>query len=306
MNIINFINRFPDEASCIDFIKEQRSQQGVICKKCTGSRHYWLENKRSFQCASCGFRTSIRSGTVMENSNLPIRIWMMAITFITATKKGFSASELQKQLGMKRYEPVFRMYHKLRAVMGQRDDRYRLEDMVEYDEAYVGKSTKAQVRSKLKRGRGTQKQSKVAVMAESTVLEDPESGKLNKSCRYFKMKKIKNLEAKTAQALIKEYIDSDSVLQTDKSTTFSDLSDCIDVHVREISGTKEGNFNLKWVHIAISNLKKHLQTYHMISERMMQNYLDEFCYKLNRRYFGEKLFDRLIVAAIYPYWHDCG
>ena len=306
MNIINFINRFPDEASCIDFIKEQRSQQGVICKKCTGSRHYWLENKHSFQCASCGFRTSIRSGTVMENSNLPIRIWMMTITFITATKKGFSASELQKQLGMKRYEPVFRMYHKLRAVMGQRDDRYRLEDMVEYDEAYVGKSTKAQVRSKLKRGRGTQKQSKVAVMAESTVLEDPESGKLNKSCRYFKMKKIKNLEAKTAQALIKEYIDSDSVLQTDKSTTFSDLSDCIDVHVREISGTKEGNFNLKWVHIAISNLKKHLQTYHIISERMMQNYLDEFCYKLNRRYFGEKLFDRLIVAAIYPYWHDCG
>ncbi len=306
MNIINFINRFPDEASCIDFIKEQRSQQGVICKKCTGSRHYWLENKHSFQCASCGFRTSIKSGTVMENSNLPIRIWMMTITFITATKKGFSASELQKQLGMKHYEPVFRMYHKLRAVMGQRDDRYRLEDMVEYDEAYVGKSTKAQVRSKLKRGRGTQKQSKVAVMAESTVLEDPESGKLNKSCRYFKMKKIKNLEAKTAQALIKEYIDSDSVLQTDKSTTFSDLSDCIDVHVREISGTKEGNFNLKWVHIAISNLKKHLQTYHMISERMMQNYLDEFCYKLNRRYFGEKLFDRLIVAAIYPYWHDCG
>lgn len=306
MNIINFINRFPDEASCIDFIKEQRSQQGVICKKCTGSRHYWLENKHSFQCASCGFRTSIRSGTVMENSNLPIRIWMMAITFITATKKGFSASELQKQLGMKRYEPVFRMYHKLRAVMGQRDDRYRLEDMVEYDEAYVGKSTKAQVRGKLKRGRGTQKQSKVAVMAESTVLEDHESGKLNKSCRYFKMKKIKNLEAKTAQALIKEYIDSDSVLQTDKSTTFSDLGDCIDVHVREISGTKEGNFNLKWVHIAISNLKKHLQTYHMISERMMQNYLDEFCYKLNRRYFGEKLFDRLIIAAIYPYWHDCG
>lgn len=306
MNIINFINRFPDEASCVEFIKEQRIQQGIICKKCSGCKHYWLENKLSFQCAACGFRTSIKSGTVMESSNLPIRTWMMAITFITATKKGFSATELQRQLGMKRYEPVFRMYHKLRAVMGKRDDRYRLEDMVEYDEAFVGKSTKAQVRSKLKRGRGTQKQSKVAVMAESTVLEDPESGKFDKSCRYFKMKKIKNLEAKTAQTLIKEYIDSNSVLQTDKSTTFSDLSDCIDVHVREISGTDQGKFNLKWVHIAISNLKKHLQTYHMISERMMQNYLDEFCYKLNRRYFGQKLFDRLIIASIYPYWYDCG
>jgi len=306
MNIINFINRFPDESSCVDFIKEQRILQGIICKKCSGFKHYWLENKLSFQCAACEFRTSIKSGTVMESSNLPIRTWMMAITFITATKKGFSAAELQRQLGMKRYEPVFRMYHKLRAVMGKRDDRYRLEDMVEYDEAFVGKSTKAKVRSKLKRGRGTQKQSKVAVMAESTVLEDPESGKLDKSCRYFKMKKIKNLEAKTAQNLIKEYIDSNAVLQTDKSTTFSDLSDCIDVHISEISGTKEGNFNLKWVHIAISNLKKHLQTYHMISERMMQNYLDEFCYKLNRRYFGQKLFDWLIIASIYPYWYDCG
>jgi hypothetical protein len=147
MNIINFINRFHEEASCIDFIKEQRSQLGIICKKCIGSRHYWLKNKHSFQCASCGFRTSIRSGSVMKNSNLPIRIWMMAMTYITSTKKGFSATELQKQLGMKRYEPVFRMYHILRTVMGQRDNRYRLEDMVEYEEDYVGKSTKAQVRS---------------------------------------------------------------------------------------------------------------------------------------------------------------
>ena len=306
MNIINFINRFPDEASCVEFIKHARLQQGIVCKRCSHSQHYWLENKKSFQCASCKFRTSIKSGTVMENSNLPIKTGLLAMTFITATKKGFSATELQRQLGMKRYEPVFRMYHKLRVVMGKRDDRYRLEDMVEYDEAFVGKATKPKVKNNLKRGRGSQKQSKVAVMAESTILEDVDSGVLEKSCRYFKMKKIKNLEAKTAQALIKEYIDKDSVLQTDKSTTFSDLSDCIDVHIKEISKTKEGKFNLKWAHIAISNLKKHLQTYHMISERMMQNYLDEFCYKLNRRCFGQKLFDRLIIASIYPYWCDCG
>ena len=306
MNIINFINQFPDEASAVNYIKEARLEQGISCKRCSHSQHYWLENKKSFQCASCNFRTSIKSGTVMENSNLPIRTWMLAMTFITATKKSFSAIELQRQLGMKRYEPVFRMYHKLRTIMGKRDDLYILEDMVEYDEAFVGKATIPKVKNNLKRGRGSQKQSKVAVMAESTILEDLDSGEVGKSCRYFKMKKIKNLEAKTAQALIKEYIDKDSVLQTDKSTTFSDLSDCVDVHVKEISSTEEGKFNLKWAHISISNLKRHLQTYHMISERMMQNYLDEFCYKLNRRYFGKKLFDRLIIASIYPYWCNYG
>ena len=47
----------------------------------------------------------------MENSNLSIRIWMLAISFISATKKGFIAAELQRQLGLKRYESVFRMYH---------------------------------------------------------------------------------------------------------------------------------------------------------------------------------------------------
>lgn len=306
MNIINFINRFPDEPSCIEFIKNQRLEQGVTCKRCLNSKQYWLENKKSFQCATCGFRTSLKSGTVMENSNLPIRTWLLAITFISATKKGFSAKELQRQMGLKRYEPVFRLYHKIRVIMGKRDDFYKLEDMVEYDEAFVEKAVDKKTKANLKAGRGSQKQSTVAVMAESTILEDINTGKLEKSCRYFKMKKIKNLEAKTAEDIIKDFVDKDTVLQTDKSTTFTDLSDCIDIHVKEISGTNEGKFNLKWVHIAISNLKKHLQTYHMITERMMQNYLDEFCYKLNRRYFGQKLFDRLIIASIYPYWHDCG
>jgi hypothetical protein len=67
----------------------------------------------------------------------------------------------------------------------------------------VGKSSKGQVRSKLKQGVGTQKQSKVAVMDESTIFENIDAGMLSKSCRYLKMKKIKDLELKTAQALIK-------------------------------------------------------------------------------------------------------
>ena len=78
MKIINFINQFPDEASCVEFIKHARLQQGIICKRCSHSQNYWLENKKSFQCASCKFR----SGAVMENSNLPVKTCMLAMTFI--------------------------------------------------------------------------------------------------------------------------------------------------------------------------------------------------------------------------------
>lgn len=306
MNILKFNERFPDESSCIEYFKEKRIKEGVICKKCKGDDHYWLHSKNIFQCKVCGFRTSLKSGTVMENSNLSLRKWVMAITFISATKQGFSALELQRQMGFSRYQTVLDLYHKIRVVMGKRDDEYKLEDMVEYDEAYVTKATSSKQKKDLSRGRGTQQKSMVAVMAESAILEDFKTGELNKSCRYFKMKKIDNLKAKTAEKLIKDLIEKDSVLQTDDSTTYSRFEEFIDVHVKEISNSKEGQFNLRWAHTAISNFKSELRKYRMVSEKKLQNYLNEFCYKLNRRYFGQRLFDRLIIASIQPYWQSSG
>lgn len=106
-------------------------------------------------------------------------------------------------------------------------------------------------------------------MAESTVLENFTNGELNKSCRYFKMKKIKNLRAKTAEKLIRGLIDPNAVRQTDGSTTFSNFEVFIDVHVKEIFSSKEGKFNLKWVHTAISNLKSSLRKYKMVQGKKL-------------------------------------
>lgn len=123
--------------------------------------------------------------------------------------------ELQRQISHSRYETVFRLYHKLREAMGKRDGQYQLQNMVEYDEAFVSKATPSQETKQLKKGRGSQKQAPVAVMAESTILEDFETGEQEKSCRYFKMVKIDNLKAKTAEKLVKDLIDKNAVLQTD-------------------------------------------------------------------------------------------
>ncbi|MCH7410556.1 transposase, partial [Belliella sp. DSM 111904] len=76
----------------------------------------------------------------------------------------------------------------------------------------------------------------------------------------------------------------------------------VETHIKVKSSESTANEELNWVHTAISNLKKNLLgIYHMVTEKYIQNYIDEFVYKLNRRYFGEKLFDRLIVAAIQTY-----
>lgn len=158
MNILKFAERFLYELSCIVYFQEKKVKEGVICKNCSYSDHYWLHSKNTFQCKGCEFRTSIKSGTLMENSNFSLRKWLMAIIFISATKQGFSALELQRQMGFSRYQTVLDLYHKIRVIMGKRDDKYSLEDMVEYDEAFVTKATDAQQKSDLSRGRRASKQ----------------------------------------------------------------------------------------------------------------------------------------------------
>lgn len=72
----------------------------------------------------------------MHGSQLPFRYWFIAIHLLTATKKSFSASELQRQLGHSTYNPIWAMLHKLRRVMGLRDSMYKLQDVIELDEGF--------------------------------------------------------------------------------------------------------------------------------------------------------------------------
>ena len=117
---------------------------------------------------------------------MSFRKWYIAMLFISATKKGFSSLEIQRQMGHKRYQPVWYMVHKLRAAMGKRNDLYTLEDIVEFDKGHFEVDSEGLMQP-LKRGKGSQRQKDVAVMAESTPLEDLETGKKTSHCRYFKI-----------------------------------------------------------------------------------------------------------------------
>jgi hypothetical protein len=304
VNIIKFIEQFPDETSCKDHLRSVREQSVITCKHCGGEKHYWLKAKYQWQCSACNFRTTLRSGTMFENSNLPLRKWYLAMAFMSFSKKGLSAKELQKQLGHARYRTVWSMMHRIRVAMGKRDNLYQLEGMVEFDEGYFTTETNEKDKQNLKRGRGSQKQTNVAVMAESTPLEDVETGEASKHCRYFKMKVLKNHLSGEINAVVEENFDEKCIVFSDKSTSYIDIAQYVEVHIMEKS-TKESTVkNLPWVHIAISNAKRNLLgIYHKINGKYLQSYLDEFCYKLNRRYFGDKLFDRLAVAMSDNYWY---
>jgi len=299
MNVFSFTAQFDNEVSCREHFKLERDKIGVNCRRCQHDQHYWIKSQWSYECKKCRSRTSLRSGTIMQNSNLSFLIWYKTMFLMSMTKKGFSSKEIQKQLGLKRYEPVWAMVHKLRKAMGNRDDRYTLEGMIEMDEGYFTVESSEFEKNKGLRGRGAAGKQNVAIMAESTPLEDINSKKNSRHCRYFKAKVLESHSKDEINSTVSNSIHEKSIVFTDKSTSYVDIADYVELHITEKSDKKTTEETLKWVHITISNAKRNLLgNYHKIKGKYLQSYLDEFCYKLNRRYFGEKLFDRLVIANI--------
>ena len=300
MNIFDFTAHFDSEEACRNHFKEERDKVGVVCKKCGHTEHYWIKSKWSYECKQCRSRTSLRSGTIMQSSNLSFLIWYKTMFLLSATKKGFSSKEIQRQLGLKRYEPVWAMVHKLRKAMGNRDDLYTLEGMIEMDEGYFTIEASKHDHKTQKAGRGSKTKSNVMIMAESTVLEDVDTGKTDRQCRYFKAKVLDDHKADSADETLKKSIsDEQTIVFTDKSSSYVNIADYVEIHLTEKSNEQTTKETLKWVHIAISNAKRNFTgNYHKIKRKYLQLYLNEFVYKLNRRYFGEGSFDRLVVASI--------
>jgi len=301
MNILSFMEEFPTADACKAHFKLQREQEGVKCKKCGSFHHYWLKAKDQWQCSSCDFRTTLKSGSIMSGSKVDFHTWYKAMAFMTYSKKTISAAELQRQLNHPKYDTIWRLMHKIRSAMGKRDALYQLEGAIEFDEGYFEKATSKKI--KIKRGRGSKRQMNVAVMAESTPLENIETNTKSSQCRYFKMTVLNDHKAKTINKVIADNFDEKSIVFSDKSTSYVNISDYVETHMTEKSDKKVTETTLKWVHIAISNAKRTLLgVFHKIKGKYLQLYLNEFCYKLNRRYFTNRVFDRLTLAVAKSYW----
>jgi transposase-like protein len=196
------------------------------------------------------------------------------------------------------------MVHKLRDVMGKRDSRYNLHGDVEIDEGFFSTETpEAQKDCPLKRGRGSQRKTSVLVMAESSFPDTPSNKKRStpKIVGHIKMEVIDDLKASTETPRIKQATDGKANATTDGSSTYASLEKdgAVASHKAVVMDDKKklGKV-LPWVHIAISNAKRSiLDTYHDIKAEFLQLYLNEFCYKFNRRYFGFRLFERLELCA---------
>jgi len=322
MNLFDFNERFPDEAACEAYLKLKREEEGIVCSRCHESKHYWTESLKRWKCANCGMTENLMAGTMMEKTKVSLKIWFQVVHLMTSTKKAFSALEMQRQVESKFYEPIWYMMQKIRITMGKRDARYKLQGDIEIDDAFFetvdlpkefilgGEITEAAIEGyarggMLTRGRGSERQSKVLVMVESKPNPKQENPhKKNRILGFAKMIVMDDLSGTGINYTVKESISPSSIVISDGYRGFSGLSEIVEQHNAMVVPQKEAHIKLPWVHAVISNAKRNLLgVHHSIGKGFLQNYLNEFVYKLNRRTFESDLFDRMIVAGAHDTWY---
>jgi transposase-like protein len=293
MTIQEFRQRFGDEENCWKYLSRRRWPEGFVCARCGGSSRGYMKAKRVHECRVCGYQGSVTAGTIFHKTRTPLRDWFWAIYRMSQGKKGISALQLSKEIGVG-YATAWWMQHKIRKAMADREQGRRLRGLVEMDEGYVGGVEKDSGRT----GRGAQSKSLVAVAVEHRGLGKP-GGKPVPGRSALSV--IPDAKTGSLREFLSRHVEPESAVLTDRFPSYRGLSSRGFAHaaLRLRDDEKLADRYFPWVHITFSNLKRFLLgTHHKPQAKHLKRYLAEFTYRLNRRWQEASLFDHLAQACL--------
>ncbi len=265
-DLFYFFKQFPDEDACRRYLEKRRWGGTPACPHCGNAQKvYRYKNGKTFKCAHCQKQFSVKTGTIYENSNIPLRKWFLAFYLISLSKKGISSIELSKAIGVTQ-KSAWYLLHKIRYMFEHRNSDNQLRGTVEVDETYVGG------RGKGKRGRGSESKTLVfgAVQREGRLSITP----------------VENAKRTTLEPIIHERVKSGSRIMSDEWRAYTELGKDYnhsvvkhrrkeyargDVHTNTIEGA--------WAHLKRSMMG----TYHRPSKAHLSKYCAEFEFIYNTR-----------------------
>lgn len=138
MTFLELLKKFSDENACIDYYIKIRYPKGVHCNHCGSHRVYQRKaNHKIFDCNDCYNKFSPFTGTIFEHSSTDMRKWFYAIHLFLNGKKGISALQLQREIGVT-YKCAWRMLQQIRMAMGNAAQKEFIDTIIEMDETYIG------------------------------------------------------------------------------------------------------------------------------------------------------------------------
>lgn len=281
---------------CRELLERLRWPEGVMCPRCKDTRISRLKEYARYECSACEYQFTVTSGTVFHDSHLPLPIWFIAVLLLCEAKKGMSASQLKRTLwGLNKgsYKTAWYLCHRIRAAMSE-VEKPMLSGTVEMDETYVGGRN-------LGRGAARKNDNKEVVIG---IRE--RGGDL----RFFH---ASDAQSGTLAKYIKENISTDvEVVMTDEWVGYPKAMIEAGVHGTKHKTIKhrdkiyvDGDIHTNTAESAFSLLKRGvIGTWHKISAKHLQAYLDEMTFRFNRRKRHDLFIDTLrhmVTAPALPF-----
>jgi len=281
MNIREAHEKFATDEQCLQYIQQMRWPDGVVRCPARGEkdikrveRKAASKNRRAwfYLCLekTCHNQFTPTSGTIFHDTHLPLIVWFQAITLMLNAKKGISAKQLQRDLGIGGYKTAWYLNHRIREVMQEGSIR-KLGGIVEIDETYVGGK---------QRGKGV----KYAIDSKDVVIGLRQRG------GPLRFVQAKDAKADTVYQIIAENVDKDvDAIMTDESPIYN--FKLTQYHKARHDRIKHkdrvyvrGDVHTNTIESAFSLFKRGIVgSFHKVSIKHLQRYLDEFSYRFNRR-----------------------
>jgi transposase-like protein len=270
MTLLQIQELFNTDDKCREVLVKLRWPRGVECPRCYSTRISWIKANKQFDCAECEYHFSVTAGTIFNDSHLPLTTWFTAVLLLVEARKGFSANQMKRTIGVS-YKTAWYLCHRIRKAMGEAETPM-LEGTVEMDETYVG----GKKRGACIRGRGAEKEIVIGLRQR------------NGDLRFFHAKDAKS--ATLAQYIRENVSDEVEVIVTDEWSAYPDAmrrTDNVEKHktIRHKGGVYAvGDVYTNTVESAFSLLKRGIMgTWHRISAKHLAAYLDEMTFRFNRR-----------------------
>ncbi len=277
MNLLELSNLTDDQVR--EHLEKVRWPNGAVCAHCESTNVRLLEGKATrpgvYKCRACRKQFTVTVGTVMHRSHISLKNWILGFHLMAASKKGISAHQLHRMLGMT-YKSAWHMAHRIRHAMQEQPLAGVLQGRVEVDETYVGgklSNKHAWERRKLKY---SGPEGKVPVVA------------LVERDGNVRSHVLANVGGGTLRKTIRQHVHQDSTIITDQHGAYMGIGTYFEGGHESVNHSQgefaRGEFNTNTVESFFATLKRGVNgTFHHVSKEHLPKYVDEFAFRWNAR-----------------------
>jgi transposase-like protein len=267
IDLVKLSEAFDTDAECRAYLEELRWPNGVECPRCQSKSISRIKARKVFDCDGCRYQFSVTAGTIFHDSHLPLPKWFLAIFLISESKKGMSALQLKRLLKVS-YKTAWYLCHRIREAM-RTENPEPLTGTIECDETYVGGKPRYKV------GMGNYHMRKTMVMAALQRNGD------------IRIQSGANANRKTLHGFINQYAPNPKRIMTDEHPAYRGIGDADTTHETVTHRDKEyvrGDVHTNSIEGAFGLFKRAIVgSFHQISVKHLDRYLDEFEFRYNNR-----------------------